>query len=191
MSPSLTLSPPSLTLSLTALMAEGTQSKWEGKSTAELKSARPDQIWPFLEDFCSLHNWMPNIDTCYRVDGVQGQPGLIRYCASVVPAPSPDNPDQTTIKWVNEKLLTIDPINHCFTYEVLDNNIDFNSYVATIKLLPIDGGSSSSGGAGCRIEWSFVCDPIQGWRLEDLASYIDSSLQFMAKKMENTVQQIG
>ena len=160
-------------------MAEETQFKWEGKATAELKSTKPDQVWPFLEDFCGLHKWMPSLDTCYQVEGVKGQPGLIRYCSST--AASPDNPDQTTVNWVKEKLLTIDPINHCFSYEVLDNNMGFNSYVTTFKVIPINGG-------GCLIQWSFVCDPVQGWRYEDLASYIDSSLQFMAKKMEETLQ---
>ncbi|GMI84354.1 hypothetical protein like AT4G32870 [Hibiscus trionum] len=45
-----------------------------------------------------------------------------------------------------------------------------------------------SPGDGCKIEWTFVSDPIQGLKLEDLVSLIHDSLQFMAKKMEEAVQ---
>ena len=74
----------------------------------------------------------------------------------------------------------IDPIERCLSYEVIDSNIGFKSYVATSKVLPINNGG------GCKIEWSFVADPIEGMSQEGLASYIDHSIQFMAKKMETS-----
>ncbi|RVX17329.1 hypothetical protein CK203_003809 [Vitis vinifera] len=54
---------------------------------------------------------MPSLDTCYQVEASRVSP------ASFATAPPQqhrrDNPDQTTVNWVKEKLLTIDPINHC------------------------------------------------------------------------------
>ncbi|KAI6680012.1 hypothetical protein NL676_033893 [Syzygium grande] len=63
-------------------MADETLPRWEGKAIAELKGPTPDQVWPFLADFCNVHKLLPPIDTCHRVEGIPGQPGLVRYCTS-------------------------------------------------------------------------------------------------------------
>ncbi|KAK7311760.1 hypothetical protein RJT34_10097 [Clitoria ternatea] len=143
--------------------------KWEGKVSVEVGGVGAEEAWSVIQDFCNLHKWIP-IDTCYQVEGVLGQPGLIRYCASNVE-------DATAIKWAKEKLLSIDPIQRCLSYEVLDNNVGFKSYVATLKVLPINGGS-------CQIEWGFVSDPVEGWSFQDLNDYIHSSLLFMANRIQ-------
>jgi hypothetical protein len=57
-----------------------------------------------------------------------------------------------------------------------------------MKAFPInDGDEDGDGQHGCKIEWSFIADPIEGWPLEDFNSYINSSLQFMGQKMEQAV----
>ncbi|KAK3213008.1 hypothetical protein Dsin_017714 [Dipteronia sinensis] len=93
-----------------------------------------------------------------------------------------------TTKWAKEKLAMIDPIQRCLSYQLIDNNIGFKSYVATIKVLPIniDG---CDGENGCTIEWSFVADPIEGWRPEDLTSFIENRLQIMSNKIEQALVQ--
>ncbi|CAJ2628048.1 unnamed protein product [Trifolium pratense] len=154
------------------------QPNWEGKATIELPSITSQQVWQVLQDFCNLHKWIP-IDTCYQLEGIQNQPGLIRYCASTIK--SLDSDSEPTIKWAKEKLLKIDPIKRCLSYEIVDNNMGFKSYVATLKVGPIDDDEE---GAGCVIEWGFVCDPFEGWTLQDFNSYIEYCLQFMAKKIE-------
>ncbi|EOY29780.1 hypothetical protein QUC31_020591 [Theobroma cacao] len=153
-------------------MAEETQTKWEGKATAELKSSTAEQIWPFLEEFCNLDKFFPDVDTCYRVEGTPGQPGLVRYCAG-------------KLGWAKEKLLTIDPTNRCLSYEVLEGSFGFKNYVATVKVLPMEGDGKP---AGCKIEWSFIADPFEGWRLEDFGSYLDNCLQFVANKLEDAIK---
>ena len=163
-------------------MAEETLIKWEGKASAELSTLTAQQVWPFLEDFCNLHKLLPDIDTCYQVDGILGQPGLIRYCASTTTSSSSGN-EETIIKWAKEKLLMIDTIKRCLSYEVIDNNIGMKSYVAKFVVSPIN---DDDGKDGCKIEWSFVSDPIEGLRFEDFLPYIEASLQSMAKKMEDS-----
>ncbi|KAK7351503.1 hypothetical protein VNO77_11015 [Canavalia gladiata] len=156
-------------------MAAESEPKWEGKAIVELPGKEAESAWSAIQDFCNLHKWIP-LDTCYYVEGIQGQPGLIRYCASTVKDPESQTP---TIKWAKEKLLTIDPIQHSLSYEVGENNMGFNSYVGTFQVLPLNGDPK----LGCKIEWGFLCDPVEGWTFQALNSYIENALQFMANKI--------
>ncbi|XP_022756354.1 uncharacterized protein LOC111304103 [Durio zibethinus] len=153
-------------------MTEETGPIWKGKVTAELKGSTAEQIWPFLEEFCNIDKLFPDVDTCYRVEGTPGQPGLVRHC-------------EGKFGWVNEKLLAIDPNNRSLSYEVLENNMGLKNYIGTLKVLPMEGDDKP---AGCKIELSFIVDPCEGLRLEDLASYLNDSIQFMGKKMEDAVK---
>lgn len=150
-------------------------SKWEGKASVELKTTKADKIWPFFEDFCTIHKWLPTIDTCHQVEGVYGQPGLVRYCES-----SPSSQPNNDIKWCHEKLISIDPVERCLSYEIKENNVGFTYYVAELKVNEFE--------SGCKIEWLFVSDPVEGWRSEDLRGYIESCLNFMAERMEQVIQ---
>ncbi|XP_010249530.1 PREDICTED: lachrymatory-factor synthase-like [Nelumbo nucifera] len=163
------------------------QLKWEGKASANLTGPTADQVWPLLEDFFSIHKWLPACDICERVEGVSGQPGCIRYTAGNSIS-SGTATGEETVSWAKEKLVAIDSKERWFSYEVTENNIGFNSYVATIKVFPLKDDVEDEGEHGCEIEWSFVTDPIEGWALESLLSYIHSSLQVMAKRMEEALQ---
>lgn len=162
------------------LMGQQSNDLWEGKLTVELTTTAPEQAWPALEDFCNLHKWIP-INTCYYLEGVEGQPGLIRYCSSEVVEDAAAVESETTVKWAKEKLLAMDPVRRCLSYEIGENNMGFKSYVATMKVIPVDGEGES---VGCLIEWGFVCDPVEGWSIQDFSSYIEYCLQFMANKIE-------
>ncbi|XP_030452764.1 lachrymatory-factor synthase-like [Syzygium oleosum] len=165
-------------------MAEETQPRWESKLIAELKGPTPGQVWPFLEDFCYLHKLLPTLDMCQQVEGVPGQPGLVRYVASTTFG---DGSDPSKIKWANERLIVMDPNDKCFSYEVLDNNIGLKSYVATIRVMPMNDQDDKM--VGCMIEWSFVADPVEGWGGQDMMSFFDFCLQSMAKKIESAIQE--
>ncbi|GAU14249.1 hypothetical protein TSUD_308090 [Trifolium subterraneum] len=158
-------------------MGEESQPIWEGKVTIDAATITSQQAWLALEDFCNLHKWIP-IDTCYQLEGIENQPGLIRYCATTIKTPD----SEPTINWAKEKLLKIDPIKRCLSYEIVDSNMGFKSYVATLKVVPINGDDEAA--AGCVIEWGFVCDPVEGWTLQDFNSYVEYCLQFMVKKLE-------
>lgn len=155
------------------IMGEESDPRWEGKAVVELADTNAEVAWSVLEDFCSLHKWIP-LDTCYQLEGILGKPGLIRYCASTIV----DDVEKTSVvKWAKEKLLAIDPVERCLTYEVVENNMGFKSYVGTFRVLSMEGD-------GCKIEWEFVCDPVEGWSLEGLKSYVEYSLEFMKKNIE-------
>uniref|UniRef100_M0ZZJ4 Lachrymatory-factor synthase n=1 Tax=Solanum tuberosum TaxID=4113 RepID=M0ZZJ4_SOLTU len=159
------------------------ESKWEGKSIANLKHPKAEQVWPLLEDFFNFHNWLPNIDTCHQMNS-DNKDEIIRYCASSTKSPSSSDDGEAIVKWCHEKLLTVDKIERYLSYEVLDNNIGIKSYVSTLKVLSSDGDDES----GCQIEWSFVADPIDGLTLELFSGYIDSSLQGMAENIEKALE---
>ncbi|KAM3756851.1 hypothetical protein ACB098_02G143900 [Castanea mollissima] len=122
------------------------------------------------------------MDTCYQVDGILGQPGMVQYVPTTTTTSSNGN-EESMIKWVKEKLLMIDPIKLCLIYEIIDNNIGMKSWVGKLILSPIN----DDGKNGCKIEWSFICDPIEGLRFEDFLPYIEFGLQSMAKKMKDAL----
>ncbi|KAF8097026.1 hypothetical protein N665_0296s0009 [Sinapis alba] len=153
--------------------------KWEGKQATQVNGVTAEQAWLVLSDFCNVHKWFPTVDTCRRVEGTDGEKGLVRYCASTT-----TKKEEEETKWAKERLVEIDPIQRCLSYEVLENNVGFRSYVATVKVMQVDGGDESDGGEVCRIEWSFVSDPVDGWKKEDLESYVGFCLKHMANKME-------
>lgn len=161
------------------MMAEKSEPKWEDKVSMKFRSITSEQVWTVLQDFCNLNKWIP-LETCYKIEGVDNQPGLIRYCSSTVKA---FDDSETTIKWAKEKLINIDAINRSLSYEIIDNNMGFKSYVATLKVFPTNNEDVDE---GCVIEWGFVCDPVEGLTLQDFNSYIQYCLQFMAKKIEVT-----
>ncbi|KAI3935806.1 hypothetical protein MKX01_032990 [Papaver californicum] len=169
---------------------EISESKWEGKVQAKLEGSKADQVWTILQDFFNLHKWFPTLTTCYGIEGISGQPGCIRYCAgSSIPASSSSNnvrdDDVTITNWSTERLVDIDSVQRSITYEIVDCNIGFKSYVSTMKVVPYNGDSDEE--KGCLIEWSFLVDPIQEWKLETLISKFDSGLQLMASKIEATL----
>ena len=165
-------------------------SKWEGKTSAELKGPAAEEIWPLLEDFCNIYKWFQSLEISYHVEGVPGQPGLIRYCGHRDHGDEEDDETADMVKFsAKEKLLMIDPVRRCLSYEILDNTWGLKSYVATMQVLDLDENHNGQNKRGCRIEWSFVSDPIEGWRYGDYVSYLGSCLQSMAKKMEHDVFQ--
>ncbi|CAI9093565.1 OLC1v1029096C2 [Oldenlandia corymbosa var. corymbosa] len=173
--------------------------KWEGKATARLKGVKPEQVWTlFLDDFCSFHKWLPTIDTCYQVEGINGQPGAVRYCSSTTTLSDANHHHhddggtaKTAVLWCHEKLVSVDAAGllRSLSYQVLDNNLGIKSLVTTIKVSPAVSTDGDDDGSGCQIQWSFVADPMEGLMTYDgFSSYINFALQGMAENMEKALQ---
>ncbi|KAK3439123.1 hypothetical protein EUGRSUZ_C03767 [Eucalyptus grandis] len=140
---------------------------------ALVRGSGPDQLWPLLEDFFSLHKWVTTIDTCYGVEGVSGEPGCVRYCAGA--RSSADGSEDVFTDWALEKLLATDPVNKSFTYEIVDcNNVGFKSLAATMKLTA-----------------SFTVNPIEGWTEKDLTEFYSAALRVMAERIEAALSSKG
>lgn len=158
-------------------MDQNQPEKWEGKASIDVPNARADQAWSLLSNFCSLHLWLPAVDVCEKVAGVEGQPGCVRYCAT---APGDGG---ELVWWAKEELLGFDPVERSYCYEVTDNNIGFGRYTATFKVLEEEEGE-----AGCKLEWSFESEAVKGWTQESLTAHLQTGLEGMAKRVEEALK---
>lgn len=157
------------------------ETKWEGKVSTRLSKASADQVWPLFLDFFNLHKWFPSLATCYGVHGTNGEPGCIRYCSGFSISSGGSKGNSPQVSWSTERLTSVDHVQRSLSYEIVDSNIGFKSYVSKVQIVP-DGENQS----GCVIEWCFTVDPVEGRALEDLVEKYDLGLQLMTKRMEDS-----
>lgn len=125
--------------------------KWEGKVSARVTKASADQIWPFFMDFFNLHKWFLGLPNCHGIHGENGELGCVRYCAgfSLLSEGTNDVGKNRPVSWAKERLVSIDPTGRSLSYDVVGNNIGYNSYLAVFKVVPNDqegeGGARLSG----------------------------------------------
>ncbi|XP_021847720.2 lachrymatory-factor synthase [Spinacia oleracea] len=159
--------------------------KWEAKVSTTLLSSKSHQIWPLLKDFFNIHKYFSSLSNSNGIHGTNGEVGCIRLCiGSSIPPTKGCDPKINggeVVSWSKERLIAVDEVNMRLSYEIVDSNIGFTSYVSTVKI--IQGGDE-----GCVIEWSFTVDPVQGLRFEDLVKKYESGLHRMAKTMEDSLE---
>ncbi|KVH99841.1 lachrymatory-factor synthase [Cynara cardunculus var. scolymus] len=155
--------------------------KWEGKVSATLTKASADQIWPLFKDFFNFHKWFPNMSICYGVHGVNGEVGGVRYCSGFS-LPNQDG-GVDNVSWSKERLVAVDSKQMSMSYEMVDCNVGFKSYLSTIKVVP------SGGAKGCVVEWLFAVDPVEGLTYEVLYQKYQDGLDQTTKKMEDGLVQ--
>ncbi|KAL3650788.1 hypothetical protein CASFOL_007191 [Castilleja foliolosa] len=161
--------------------------KWEAKVSTSLERAKPQQIWPLFEDFFGLQKWFPGLPTCHGIEGVNGQPGCIRFCSGFGLKKQKDDinnaESNSSLSWSKERLVAVDRAQMTLTYEMVDSNIGFKSYVSTVKVVAGD----DAGGGGTIVEWWISLDPVVGLRLEDLVVKYEVGLKLMVNKMEAAI----
>ncbi|XP_051137286.1 lachrymatory-factor synthase [Andrographis paniculata] len=166
------------------------QQKWEATVRAAAEKATAEQLWPLFEDFFGLHKWFPGLQICRGVAGANGEPGCIRYCAGFkgIKPQSESSPATAkatataTAAWSKERLRWVDRRRMTLSYEIVDSNIGFTSYVSTVRVT--DG---AAGGAAAVVEWSITVDPVAGLELADLAAKYRVGLEAMVKNMEAAI----
>lgn len=167
-------------------MEQDPQPQWEGKVSARLAKATADQIWPLLNDFFNLHKWFPGLAACYGIHGTNGEPGCIRHCeGSSIPSTDTNTDGHSQpVSWSTERLTAVDHGERSLSYEIVDSNIGFKSYVSTVKVVP----QGDDGQDGCVIEWSFSVDPVAGLVLDELVRMYKVGLRQMAERLEDGVR---
>ncbi|OMO86672.1 Polyketide cyclase/dehydrase [Corchorus olitorius] len=168
------------------------KSKWEAKVSARLRKASAEEVWPVYTDFFNFGKWFPGLATCYGVHGTNGEPGCIRYVSgfSISSQKGSGGADKGSLRWAKERLVAVDHGERRLSYEIVDGNIGFNSYVATVKIVPLPGGTGGyhdddDGQDGCVIEWSFTVDPVEGLNLDDMKTKFEVGLQGVVKRIED------
>ncbi|XP_071719482.1 lachrymatory-factor synthase-like [Rutidosis leptorrhynchoides] len=86
------------------------------------------------------------------------------------------------VSWSKERLVAVDQNKMSMTYEMVDCNIGYKSYVSTIKIV-------SDEIEGCVVNWSFSVDPIEGLRFDYLVRKYQDGLDQTAKNMEDALFQ--
>ncbi|XP_068641979.1 lachrymatory-factor synthase-like [Aristolochia californica] len=144
---------------------------WEGKSSAKVPGVSPDKVWAVIDDYANIYKYLPSIDATTIVSGEPGKLGCVRLCSG---NPLPGSQERA---FTNEKLVAYDPAERTLSFEVVENNIGFKDYVATLKVLPEEDGST--------IEWSFVTPamPPPYWTLEKVNGYISFCVNYLAEKI--------
>ncbi|KAK1267558.1 Lachrymatory-factor synthase [Acorus gramineus] len=145
-------------------MTQGEEPKleWEGKVTATLTNTTADQAWSLLKDFTNLHKILPTLQTCHLVEG------------------------DGVVIWAKERLIEINPVRRFLRYVIEENKIRFRRYF--VRIGAVDGSGGGGGGGGCVIEWSYVADPIEGWPKEGFEAYLRTSLEAIARRIEEILQ---
>ncbi|KAL4591752.1 hypothetical protein LXL04_004723 [Taraxacum kok-saghyz] len=153
-------------------MEKSSTAKWEGKVTSSLTKASADQIWPLFIDFFNLHKWFPGMSACNGIHGVNGEVGCIRHCVGF--------PFKNSVGkdcWAKARLVAVDPNEMSLSYDIIESNFGFNSYVSTVKVI-------GSGAEGCVVEWSFTIDPVEWTTYEYMVGMYQDILDKMTNKME-------
>ncbi|KAF0916791.1 hypothetical protein E2562_011622 [Oryza meyeriana var. granulata] len=158
--------------------AGGVANQWRGEVEATLPATPAAAAWPHLASFCSIHRYMPGVDTCERVAGEDGLPGCVRYLTTY-------GATGEVALWARQELLELDDTARRIRYTVLDNNMGFGRYVATLRLLEIDGDGEEG---ACKILWAYDCEPVKGMNEEGLVGILDISVKGIANKIEGTVR---
>ncbi|CAO2826007.1 unnamed protein product [Amaranthus hypochondriacus] len=163
--------------------------KWTGKVSTALLNTTPHQIWPLFKDFFNIHKYFPTLSNSYGVHGINGEVGCIRLCLGSS-IPSTESRDGKinggeVVSWCKERLIAVDEVNMSLSYEIVDSNIGFNSYVSTVR---INQSGDDQKDEGCMIEWNFSVDPVEGLRFEELLKKYEVGLQRMVKAMEDSLE---
>ncbi|KAL4307467.1 hypothetical protein S245_057057 [Arachis hypogaea] len=153
--------------------------KWKGETSTKLEKAKAEQAWALVKDFFNLHKWYPTLPTCYGVHGTNGEPGCIRYCAGSG-IPSSDGFGSESVSWSKERLVAVDDADRSIKYEIVESNIGFKSYEATMRVVEESDG-------GCVIQWCFSVEPVQGWVFQDLLMKYRDGLKLMAAKIDDEI----
>uniref|UniRef100_A0A0D9V558 Lachrymatory-factor synthase n=1 Tax=Leersia perrieri TaxID=77586 RepID=A0A0D9V558_9ORYZ len=151
---------------------------WQGSVRAAVEGPTPDQAWALLGEFCSLDRWVPSVQTCQLVDGAEGKPGCVRYCAGPVNK-AVAAAGEGGFGWSKERLLEFDQAERRYSYEVVETNKGFGRYSATIQVEPDP--------AGCAVAWSFEADPVQGWTLEGFVGFLEELARGVARRLEKEI----
>ncbi|KAL6845075.1 hypothetical protein ACP4OV_024570 [Aristida adscensionis] len=149
--------------------------EWRGSVRAVAAGPTPDEAWALLGDFCALDRWVPALRTCRRVEGAEGAPGCVRYCAGPVNMADAE----AEVGWSKERLVELDPAARRYSYEVVESNKGFGRYRATLRVEPDP--------AGCAVAWSFEADPVEGWTLEGFVGFLDKLARGVARRLEEEI----
>ncbi|CAL4910816.1 unnamed protein product [Urochloa decumbens] len=162
---------------------EQQQEQWRGAVEAPLPSTPAAAAWPHIASFCALDRYLPGIDVCELAAGEDGQPGCVRYVASLAAPATAGDGEREVASWAREELLEIDGGARRLAYAVVGSSMGFGRYVASMTVAAAE--------EGCRLVWAFECEPVEGWSVDGLLGYLDGGVKAIAARIEEAEAKVG
>lgn len=142
--------------------------KWHGCVT-KIMTSPCERIWKLSADFINVNRYAKNIHRCDHVEGEKNEIGCVRYCSG----------SDERMLWAKEKLLTMDTVNRCYSYSVVDGNLGIEGYVANFKVYNTTNGN-------CVVEWSFQADPSKYYEEEEFIRFLTGKIEQMIEGLDET-----
>ncbi|XP_024371046.1 lachrymatory-factor synthase [Physcomitrium patens] len=118
---------------------------WNGVVEKSI-SAPIDKVWDVASDFLRF----PNLLTIEPVEGENRVPGCTRKVTNL-----PGRTDTESAQWAKQKLVAINPSEHVFSYEFLENNTGVDpGYYSTFQAMQEEDGKTL-------VRWAFRFSPSQ------------------------------
>ncbi|KAG0628470.1 hypothetical protein M758_1G029300 [Ceratodon purpureus] len=109
-------------------------------------SAPLEKVWDVASDFLGF----PNVLTIEPVEGENRVAGCTRKVTNL-----PGRTDTDSAQWAKQKLVEINPAEHVFSYEFLENNTGVDpGYYSTFQAKKEEGGKTF-------VRWAFRFSPSQ------------------------------
>lgn len=109
-------------------------------------SAPLEKVWDVASDFLRF----PNVLTIEPVEGENRVAGCTRKVTNL-----PGRTDTDSAQWAKQKLVEINPAEHAFSYEFLENNTGVDpGYYSTFQAKQEEGGKTF-------VRWAFRFSPSQ------------------------------
>lgn len=158
-----------------ALQENRPVNKWRG-SVGGIVDAPIDKVWSIVSQTERLPEWMPMVETCTRLKGVEGEPGYVRLVSGFM-FPQEDG-DRS---WIKEQLISIDPILHSYVFRMEASNVGLDGSVNSLRL--IDYGDDST-----LVDWSFEISPVEGASEESLIDYLGFLYKSCINKIPSAIK---
>jgi hypothetical protein len=126
--------------------------KWQGSITASIEASL-EKAWEIASDFCGLHKFVPIVEVCERLKGRNRKPGCLRFYTLNSPTGLPGGKRKG---WAKDKLLTISPQYHCFTYTLQGSNLNLEECIFTWHLEEDRDQAGST-----LVNWFFDLNPVK------------------------------
>ncbi|XP_071686990.1 lachrymatory-factor synthase-like [Rutidosis leptorrhynchoides] len=151
------------------------ENQWRG-SVGGIVDAPVDKVWYIVSKTDWLTEWMPMVETCTHLKGVEGQPGYVRLVSGFM-FPHDDG-DRS---WIKERLVSMDPLLHKFSYKMEATNVGLDGSLNSLKL--IDYGDDST-----LVDWSFEISPVEGASEESLIDYLGFLYKSCINKISGAIK---
>jgi hypothetical protein len=154
---------------------EAGNGKWHG-SVSGIICAPIDKVWTIVSQTKRLSQWMPMVERCTTLTGVEDEPGYVRLVSGFM---FPQQDEERS--WIKERLVSKDSSSHSFVYKMEASNVGLDGSINSLKL--VDYGDEST-----LIQWSFEINPLEDVSENSLVDHLGFLYKSCINKIEGAVE---